>query len=98
MLKPLRRDTLTYKVAEAIWRFILREMLPSGARLPSERKLSETLAVSRNIIREALGILEGRDISSSRLAKAHLSKTSTTTWLLLTCFSDLTGTMRRKPK
>lgn len=69
MLKPLPRDTLTYKAAEAIWRFILREALPSGARLPSERKFSETLAVSRNIIREALGILKDRGIISRQVGK-----------------------------
>lgn len=57
ILKPLARDTLTKQAADTLRRFILMEGLKAGDALPSERELSETLAVSRNIVREALTIL-----------------------------------------
>ncbi len=57
MLKPLERDTLTAQAAGTLRRFILFEELEPGFQLPSERELSETLSVSRNIVREALSTL-----------------------------------------
>ena len=57
MLKPLSRDTLTQQATDTIRRFILSDGLQAGAQLPSERDLSGSLAVSRNIVREALSVL-----------------------------------------
>ncbi|MDJ0754193.1 MAG: FadR/GntR family transcriptional regulator [Ardenticatenaceae bacterium] len=57
MLKAVSRDTLTHQTAITLKRFILTESLPVGEKLPSERELSEMLAVSRNIVREALSAL-----------------------------------------
>lgn len=57
ILKPLSRDTLTKQAADTLRRFILAETVKSGDALPSERELSETLSVSRNIVREALTVL-----------------------------------------
>jgi len=57
LLKPVSRDTLTRQAAITLKKFIIVEDLPNGSQLPSERELSETLAVSRNIIREALSSL-----------------------------------------
>jgi GntR family transcriptional repressor for pyruvate dehydrogenase complex len=57
MLEPLSRDTLTKQATETLRRFILAEDLKSGDQLPSERELSESLSVSRNIVREALSAL-----------------------------------------
>jgi len=57
MLEPLSRDTLTKQATETLRRFILTEDLKSGDQLPSERELSESLSVSRNIVREALSAL-----------------------------------------
>ena len=62
MLQPVSRDTLTHQAATTIKRFILDENLEAGAQLPSERELSETLTVSRNIIREALSALVSEKI------------------------------------
>ncbi|MBZ0295420.1 MAG: FadR family transcriptional regulator [Anaerolineae bacterium] len=62
MLKPVSRDTLTLQAAETLKRFIIEENLATGTQLPSERELSETLAVSRNIIREALSALVAEGI------------------------------------
>ncbi|MFL5802725.1 MAG: FadR/GntR family transcriptional regulator [Roseiflexaceae bacterium] len=57
ILEPLSRDTLTKQATETLRRFILTEELTSGDQLPSERELSESLSVSRNIVREALSVL-----------------------------------------
>jgi GntR family transcriptional repressor for pyruvate dehydrogenase complex len=57
MLEPLSRDTLTKQATDTLRRFILTEELEPGAQLPSERELSESLSVSRNIVREALSVL-----------------------------------------
>jgi GntR family transcriptional repressor for pyruvate dehydrogenase complex len=57
MLEPLSRDTLTKQATDTLRRFILTEDLKPGEQLPSERELSESLSVSRNIVREALSVL-----------------------------------------
>ncbi len=57
ILKPLSRDTLTKQVADTLRRLVLTETVKPGDALPSERDLSETLSVSRNIVREALTVL-----------------------------------------
>lgn len=62
LLKPVSRDTLTRQVQETIKRFIVQEELAPGTRLPSERELSKSLTVSRNIIREAFSGLVSEGI------------------------------------
>jgi DNA-binding FadR family transcriptional regulator len=57
MLQPLSRDTLTQQATETLRRFILTDDIKAGEQLPSERELSESLSVSRNIVREALSVL-----------------------------------------
>jgi GntR family transcriptional regulator, transcriptional repressor for pyruvate dehydrogenase complex len=57
MLEPLSRDTLTKQATETLRRFILTEDFKPGEQFPSERELSESLSVSRNIVREALSVL-----------------------------------------
>src|SRR5262245_66091019 len=57
VLEPLSRDTLTKQATETLRRFILTEDLMPDEQLPSERELSESLSVSRNIVREALSVL-----------------------------------------
>jgi GntR family transcriptional repressor for pyruvate dehydrogenase complex len=57
LLKPLSRETLTKQATATLRRFVLTEDLKPGDQLPSERELSESLSVSRNIVREALRVL-----------------------------------------
>lgn len=69
LLTAVSRDTLTQQAAETLKRFILTEELAAGSKLPSERELSETLAVSRNIVREALSTLVAQGIVKKHAGK-----------------------------
>ncbi|MAS33941.1 MAG: hypothetical protein CL610_08035 [Anaerolineaceae bacterium] len=71
MLKPVSRDTLTRQVKETIKRFIVQENLGNGARLPSERELSDSLSVSRNIVREALSGLVSEGIIVKEVGRGN---------------------------
>jgi GntR family transcriptional repressor for pyruvate dehydrogenase complex len=53
-LPIFQRQPLSSRVTEILKRYILLEPLDSGARLPAERRLAETLNVSRTVLREAL--------------------------------------------
>lgn len=55
---PPQAPRLYRVVADRIRHIIRHELLPAGARLPSEREMSATLKVSRQSIREALIELE----------------------------------------
>jgi len=57
-LNPLSRETLADQVHQVIVRYILRNGVGVGDRLPSERKFSELLEVSRTVVRNALTQLE----------------------------------------
>jgi len=57
-LNPLSRETLADQVYQVIVRYILRNEVEVGDRLPSERKFSELLEVSRTVVRGALAQLE----------------------------------------
>ncbi|RLC69371.1 MAG: transcriptional regulator LldR, partial [Chloroflexi bacterium] len=61
-MKPLNKISLTEQAAEAIKRWILTNHFQVGERLPAERQLCETLGISRNVLREALGVLVGQNI------------------------------------
>ncbi len=50
------------RVAHQIEAMILDGSLPAGVRLPAERKLCESLRVSRSSLREALKELHARGI------------------------------------
>ncbi len=83
ILRPMTKDTLTLRVADAIKAYIVSENLSPGAQLPSERNLSELLAVSRNVVREGLSILvaegvivkkPGKGIFVREMAEASLAQ------------------------
>jgi GntR family transcriptional regulator, transcriptional repressor for pyruvate dehydrogenase complex len=69
MLKPLSRDTLTQQATGTLRRFILTTELKPGDQLPSERDLSASLSVSRNIVREALSVLVAEGIIEKRAGR-----------------------------
>lgn len=57
-LAPVRRVNLTSQVMERVKAYIAENDLKPGSRLPTEKELTTTLGVSRNILREALKSLE----------------------------------------
>ena len=65
-LDPVSRTSLTESVAERIEEWILDSDQPAGAHLPSERELARRFAVSRIVVREALGRLEARGLIDVR--------------------------------
>ncbi|MBX2998910.1 MAG: FadR family transcriptional regulator [Caldilineaceae bacterium] len=69
MLRPLSRDTLTQQATDTLRRFILTEELKAGDQLPSERDLSESLSVSRNIVREALSVLVAQGLIEKKAGR-----------------------------
>lgn len=66
------------EVAERIERLILDGVLKAGQALPSERRLTEKLGVSRTALREGLKLLRAREIIHTSQGKgsfvAHISK------------------------
>lgn len=57
-IKPVSKDLLYMKVADAIHNYIHDNKLQPGDKIPSERVLAEQLGASRNSVREALRVLE----------------------------------------
>lgn len=54
ILQPLTRGTLADQVYRVVVRYLLRTGADAGSRLPSERRFSEMLEVSRTVVRDAL--------------------------------------------
>ena len=54
---PVRHRRTTDTVVEQLERMILERRLQPGDSLPPERELALALSVSRNVLREALGVL-----------------------------------------
>jgi len=67
ILPPLARGTLSNQVYPVIVRYILRSGVEVGSRLPSERRFSEMLEVSRTVVREALDQLAAEGYVEKRV-------------------------------
>ncbi len=63
---PIKRESIVPKTADEISRYIHRENLKPGDRLPPEALLSRTFGVSRNSLREALRILQALGLIHKR--------------------------------
>lgn len=68
-LEPVEKDSLYLKIADSIYRYIRKNELNSGDRLPSERSMAESLQISRNSLREALRLLEARGVLHVKTGK-----------------------------
>jgi GntR family transcriptional repressor for pyruvate dehydrogenase complex len=84
IFEPIDLDSVAEAVVVQIERLIIGGVLKGGQKLPSERELSESMDVSRPKVREAIKILEDRDLLTVRhgegtfvkpLAAAALSPT-----------------------
>lgn len=64
--KDQGKVSLSSSIARRLEQLILDGTLKPGKKIPSERQLSEKLAVSRSILREALKELRGRGLIATR--------------------------------
>ena len=62
LFDPIANDSVAEQVVAQVETLILSGVLKQGARLPSERDLAAQLGVSRPKVREALRLLEERDL------------------------------------
>lgn len=62
VFNPIGHTSVVDSIVNQVELLILEGILKDGARLPSERQLSEQLDVSRPKVREALKLLEDRDL------------------------------------
>ncbi|CUX27317.1 FadR/GntR family transcriptional regulator [Clostridium sp. C105KSO13] len=68
-LEPVEKDSLYLKIADSIYRYIKKNELNPGDKLPSERNMAESLQISRNSLREALRLLEARGVLHVKTGK-----------------------------
>ena len=68
-VKPIQRDLLYTKIADAIMEYIKENDLKTGDRIPSERELAQEFNTSRNSVREALRVLENNGIIEVKMGK-----------------------------
>lgn len=61
-IKPVSKDLIYMKVADAIHNYIHVNHLQPGDKIPAERVLAEQLQTGRNSVREALRVLENEGI------------------------------------
>lgn len=73
-LAPLQRHTLRERAATVIRRHIVSMNLQPGQGLPTERAFSESLAVSRTVVREALVMLESEGLLECRPSVGYFVK------------------------
>jgi len=66
MFQPVDHHKTADAVVEQIEDLILKGVLHSGDRLPAERDLAEQLSVSRPVLRDALKLLEERQLIEAR--------------------------------
>ena len=66
MFQPVDHQKTADAAVEQIENLILKGVLRSGDRLPSERDLAEQMKVSRPVLRGALKILEDRNLIEAR--------------------------------
>lgn len=68
-IKPVSKDLLYTKIADAIVDYIKENKLQTGDKIPSERDLAAQLATSRNSVREAIRVLENEHVIEVKTGK-----------------------------
>ena len=68
-MKPVSKDLLYTKIADAIVDYIKENKLQTGDKIPSERDLAAQLATSRNSVREAIRVLENEHVIEVKTGK-----------------------------
>ncbi len=64
--KQVQTERISHSASQQIKQLILRGILRPGDRLPSERELSENLAVSRPFLREAIANLQAKGVLTTK--------------------------------
>lgn len=76
-MKPVSKDLLYTKIADAILDYIKENKLQNGDKIPSERVLAEQFSTSRNSVREALRVLQNEKIIEVKTGKgAYVTSTT----------------------
>lgn len=65
-IKPIQKELVYAKIADAIIEYISINNFKNGDKLPPERILAERFATSRNSVREALKVLEANKVIEIR--------------------------------
>ena len=60
--KPVRNGVLYMRLADEILAYIRDNHIQSGERIPSERRLAELFSTSRTSVREAVRVLQNKNI------------------------------------
>jgi GntR family transcriptional repressor for pyruvate dehydrogenase complex len=94
MLEPLSQETLTSRAADTIKRYIIAENLQPGDLLPSERQMSEVLAVSRGVLREALSLLVAEGVITKKPGRGSFVKSLTSDSATASFSLTVEGTQR----
>lgn len=63
----MSQNRLTTSVAQQVEEMVVSQQYRVGGRLPAERELAEQLGVSRNVLREAIKLLEERGLVEVRM-------------------------------
>ncbi|GGF81070.1 GntR family transcriptional regulator [Paracoccus acridae] len=66
VFEPVEHESVVQAVVDRIETMIVDGILKGGARLPSEREMSDAFQVSRPKLREALQVLESRNLVTIR--------------------------------
>lgn len=69
VIKPIQKELLYTKIADAILHYIKDNQLKTGDKIPSERILAQEFNTSRNSVREALRVLERDHIIEVKMGK-----------------------------
>ena len=70
-----KRVSVTQAIAHRLEQIILDGTLKPGQKIPSERRLSSRLGVSRSLVREALHALQGRGVIITQHGKGSFVRT-----------------------
>lgn len=76
--KPVKNGVLYMRLADEILAYIRDNHIQSGERIPSERKLAEMFSTSRASIREAVRVLQNKNILEVQIGNGMFVKSGLT--------------------
>ena len=76
--KPVRNGVLYMRLADEILAYIRDNHIQSGERIPSERRLAELFSTSRTSVREAVRVLQNKNILEVQIGNGMFVKSGLT--------------------